>query len=132
MSREAICRGRRSKAALRGKDEETAPREKIPRLPGEHFYSGDLGIFMSALTHPPSPAGDVVIDVAPPRGRHRIVLAGWIDLPGVVGEHGPTDQLSLRRLQVVIDVPGNPQLEDVALRVVRVHDGDLVLDRSEV
>src|SRR6266516_7008565 len=50
MSREAICRGRRRKAALRGKDAETAPRAKIPRLPGEHFYSGDLGIFMSALT----------------------------------------------------------------------------------
>ena len=31
-------------------DGETAPRAKIPRLPGEHFYSGDLGIFMSALT----------------------------------------------------------------------------------
>src|SRR6058998_2851621 len=50
MSREAICRGRRRKADLRGKDGETAPRAKIPRLPGEHFYSGDLGIFMSALT----------------------------------------------------------------------------------
>src|SRR5205807_2174493 len=83
------------------------------------------------IEHRPLPGGYVLIEVVPPRGRHGHVLVGW-ELLAIVGVHGPADPLACGHLEVVIDIPRDPHLEDVALRVVRVHNGNVVLDLAQV